>query len=151
MSASDLVYCRVCGGIMPDFGRDICPKCYKAEEELFRKVKQYLRRNSRAEPAEIAEACECTVKEIIAFMESGRLAQAGASFERPCQMCGRKITDGKVCFSCKNAVMGQITNLEGAAKPTPPPPADEPSGAASLVEKTKKKREEGKGHVGKKI
>ena len=42
---NNLISCRVCGVIMVKIAKDICPKCFQKEEELFAKIKNFLRAN----------------------------------------------------------------------------------------------------------
>lgn len=102
-----LIECRVCDAIMNSFGKDICPKCYRAEEELFQKMKSFLRENNDANIAQIAMAIECSAEQVERFIDSGRLEKTGMNISRPCQMCQMPIKSGRLCNDCNRQVTGQ--------------------------------------------
>lgn len=120
-----LITCRVCSAIMTSLGRDTCPQCFRAEEELFQKMKKYLRENGNATIAQIADAIECTTEQVIYFINSGRLEKLGTTISRPCQMCQKPIEHGRICQECNRSIKDQVGNLAPKEKP-PEKKAPEP-------------------------
>ena len=72
-----LITCRYCGALMVKVSRDICPECYRKEEELFLRIKDFLRLHMGASISQIAENCNCSEKEVFGFIKSGRLERIG--------------------------------------------------------------------------
>lgn len=107
----NLISCRVCGVIMPRLARDICSKCFKEEEELFQKIKAFLRANPGATITHVAEEIDCTEKQVADFVASGRLERIGAQVSHPCQICQKMITDGMICQDCKRDLKEQVSDL----------------------------------------
>ena len=70
---NNLISCRVCGVIMVKIAKDICPKCFQKEEELFAKIKNFLRANPGASITQVAEYCGCDEEAVHGFIKSGRL------------------------------------------------------------------------------
>ena len=145
---SKLISCRVCGVIMVKLARDVCPKCFKEEEELFQKVKNFLRTNPGASVEQVAINVGCASEQVQAFINSGRLERVGLrKVAHPCQLCQKIIYEGVMCPDCKKDLKDQVRILSDA-----PPPADKPSkgpGGTDVPGSDKKKPGEDPGHVGK--
>ena len=107
-----LVSCRVCGVIMARLARDVCSKCFAAEETVFQKVKTFLRINPGASVAEVAKSVGCPVKQIEYFIRSGRLERVGVKVAHPCQICQKTIMDGMICPECKKTLKDQVSTLK---------------------------------------
>ena len=88
-------------------GPEICPKCKQVEEDLFQKVKAYLRENPGESMHVVSEETEVPVTLIEKFLRQGRLEVSPDSpIILTCEMCGKKITTGRFCNGCK----GELTN-----------------------------------------
>lgn len=111
-SSQKLISCRVCGVIMVKLARDICSKCFQKEEELFQKVKNFLRSNPGATIPEVARAMECSEKQVQYFVRTGRLERVGVKVAHPCQICQKTIMDGMICPECKKALKDQVATLK---------------------------------------
>lgn len=147
MSDGNLISCRVCGVIMVKLARDICPKCFREEEELFQKVKNFLRIHSGASVAQVAENVGCSEEQVQIFINSGRLERVGLKkVAHPCQLCQAVIHEGVLCSECKKKLKDQVKTLKEPAreekKTKEPPVVDK-----DIFEKPKV-GEDG-GHVGK--
>ncbi len=110
---NNLISCRVCGVIMVKIARDICPKCFKKEEELFAKIKAFLRANPGASITQVAEYCDCTEDAVHAFIKSGRLERVGLRrIAHQCELCNATIYEGVMCADCKKKLKDQVKLLK---------------------------------------
>ncbi len=115
---SKLIACRVCGLIMVRLARDVCPKCFQEEEQLFQKVKNFLKANPGATLEEVAKHASCDIEHVEALIRSGRLERAGVKrVAHPCQLCQATIYDGVVCVECKKTLKEQVKMLRDISKP----------------------------------
>ncbi|HPW58239.1 MAG TPA: hypothetical protein PLK58_06345 [Candidatus Rifleibacterium sp.] len=148
-----LISCRVCGIIMVKLARDVCPTCFRQEEELFQKVKNFLRTNPGASVTQVAEHAGCDEDQVQAFINSGRLERVGLrKVAHPCQLCQKIIYEGVMCPECKKDLKDQVNNLK---EPRPEPKESRSTGRQAPDKGTgkdvfdKKKDEPDGGHVGK--
>ncbi len=110
---NNLISCRVCGVIMVKIARDICPKCFKEEEELFAKIKTFLRANPGASITQVAEYCGCSEDAVHAFIKSGRLERVGLRrIAHQCELCNATIYEGVMCADCKKKLKDQVKMLK---------------------------------------
>lgn len=110
---NNLISCRVCGVIMVKIAKDICPKCFQKEEELFGKIKNFLRANPGASLAQVAEYCGCTEDAVHAFIKSGRLERVGLRrIAHQCELCNTTIYEGVMCAECKKKLKDQVKQLK---------------------------------------
>lgn len=94
-------------------GPEICQSCKQLEEDLFQKVKAYLRENPGATMHVVSEETEVSVSLIEKFLRQGRLEVSPDSLiALSCEMCGKRITSGRYCSSCKS----ELTNGLNEAK-----------------------------------
>ena len=109
---NNLISCRVCGVIMVKIAKDICPKCFKEEEELFAKIKNFLRANPGASITQVAEYCGCTEDAVHAFIKSGRLERVGLRrIAHQCELCNATIYEGVMCAECRKKLKDQVKQL----------------------------------------
>ena len=107
-----LISCRGCGTIMVKLSRDICPKCFQAEEDLFLKVREYLRANPNSSIIDVATALDTTKDQIDIFINSGRLERTGVQINHQCQTCHKVIQTGLICQECADDLKKQVGNLK---------------------------------------
>ena len=113
---NNLISCRVCGVIMVKIAKDICPKCFKEEEELFAKIKNFLRANPGASITQVAENCDCKEEAVHAFIKSGRLERVGLRrIAHQCELCNATIYEGVMCADCKKKLKDQVKLLRSIA------------------------------------
>ena len=112
MSDLKLISCRKCGIIMVKLSRDICPKCFQAEEDLFLQVKEYLRANPNSSIFDVAIALDTTQDQIEIFINSGRLERTGVQISHQCQTCHRLIQIGLICQECSDDLKKQVGHLK---------------------------------------
>lgn len=144
-----LISCRVCGIIMVKLARDVCPKCFREEEELFQKVKSFLRANPGASVGQVAEHSGCAPEQVQAFINSGRLERVGLrKVAHACQLCQKIIYEGVMCPECKKELKDQVRSLsDGSSSEDQKPGSRGQSDTKESLER-KKIDDEG-GHVGK--
>lgn len=110
----DVKVCRSCKKLFQYItGPEVCPKCKEAEEEMFQKVKGYLRAHPGANMYEVNQETEVSVTLIEKFLRQGRLQVASDSpIGLICERCGKRITTGRFCNDCKNEVTNQLNEVK---------------------------------------
>lgn len=107
--------CPRCGNVFVKSLRDICSSCFKAEEEAFETVYQFLKKqeNREATIREILEATEVDEELIIKFIKEKRLRTSQfPKLTYPCEQCRKPITSGKVCIQCSNELLKALETHE---------------------------------------
>lgn len=106
--------CRSCKKIFQYIsGPEICHQCREAEEELFQKVKEYLREHPGANTYEINQETGVSAKLVEKFLRQGRLEVApDSALFLGCERCGKKITTGRFCNNCTNEVTNQLNEVK---------------------------------------
>lgn len=106
----DVRNCRRCGRMYNYLGGPpICLDCKKADEEVFKKVKEYLYDNPGATMSQVSMDCEVSVEKIKLFLKEGRLEITdGANIVLECERCGTAIKTGRYCESCQHEVTNDI-------------------------------------------
>ena len=103
-----LANCPRCGNVFVKSLREICPSCYKEEEEAFKIVYQFLKKqqNREATIREIVEATEVEEELVIKFVKEKRLRTSQfPKLAYPCDKCGEQITSGKICPRCSTGLL----------------------------------------------
>jgi flagellar operon protein (TIGR03826 family) len=106
----DIRNCRRCGRIYNYIGGPpICIDCRNADEEIFKKVKEYLYDNPKATLSQVSMECNVSVEKIKMFLKEGRLEITdGANIVLECERCGKPINTGRYCNDCQNQVTNDI-------------------------------------------
>lgn len=108
--------CKFCKHIFQyqGFGDQICPACRQEDEELFRKVKNYLRDNPGSTIYKTAEDCEVSVERIRYWLKDERLEYSvSGDTGLTCEHCGAPILSGTLCDECRqqlNRAAGELRN-----------------------------------------
>lgn len=123
----DLRNCRRCGRMYNYIGGPpICQDCKNADEEVFKKVKDYLYDNPGATLSQVALDLEVSVEKIKMFLKEGRLEITDDSnIVLECERCGKSIKTGRFCRDCQNEVSG---DLERTTKSIPQDSTDQYKG-----------------------
>ena len=105
--------CPICKKIFsPVAGSLICKECIKAEEEEFKKVRDYLRENRGADINVVAEETGVGTKKILRYLREGRLeVSEGISNFLKCEKCGVSIKTGKYCKNCLQKVSKNLSSV----------------------------------------
>jgi uncharacterized protein (UPF0212 family) len=87
----------------------VCPRCEKADEENFAKVREYIEEDPLCNINELAEATQVPVKRILQYLREGRLeVTKGLAGELRCVKCGTVIEKGNFCDICTNKLNTEI-------------------------------------------
>ncbi|MGL4362143.1 MAG: hypothetical protein ACRCSG_02555 [Cellulosilyticaceae bacterium] len=93
-------------------GRTICPACIKNEEDIFIKVKEYLRENRGADMNTVCEETGATTAMIQMFLREGRLEVAtGSPLSMNCEHCGETISKGRYCEKCQKELQDSFSKV----------------------------------------
>lgn len=107
----ELANCVRCGKVFARIGKNICPDCLAKEEELYKKVREYLEENPGLTVQEVAQRCGVDPKKIYDFLKEGRLEGinfAPGSAQWHCESCGSAITAGRLCNKCKTTLKSEV-------------------------------------------
>lgn len=110
MIMNELGNCARCGNVFVKNVRDICPACYREEEEDFQKVYKFItnRKNREAKMAEIVEATDVAEETIIKFLKQRRLRTSDfPQLGYPCEKCGANIVEGRLCEDCASFIQSE--------------------------------------------
>ena len=107
----DLRNCRRCGRMYNYIGGPpICLDCKNADEEVFKRIKDYLYQFPGATLSQVALDCDVSVEKIKMFLREGRLEITdGANIILECERCGKSIKTGRFCNEWQNQLHNDIT------------------------------------------
>lgn len=101
-----LANCPRCGRLFDNSFKDICQYCTKEEEELYQKVRLYVKENRKCTIYECSDDTEVPIKTIARFIKQGRInLKNNPNMMYPCETCGAPISTGRYCSDCS----GQLT------------------------------------------
>ena len=108
----DVKNCRKCGQLFNYIsGMPICQGCKEKNEEVFQKVKKYIRENPRADIREVSMECEVETGQIQQWIREERLEFTDDSpIKLPCENCGAMIRAGKYCEKCKSSMAKNLSS-----------------------------------------
>ena len=111
---ADIRNCKNCGRIFNYLGKPICPDCVKADEDDFKRVKEYLYKYPGTSMTKVAEELGVTMQQIKRYLREGRLEIVGddPNIILSCEHCGKSIKTGRFCDLC---VGGLTSDLEKTA------------------------------------
>ena len=123
----DLRNCSKCGRLFGYMGKSICSFCGEAEEDEFRKVKDYLYDFPGSTVFDVSTATGVGVDKIMRFLKEERLQ---VSSDNPnmlleCEKCHRPVNTGRFCQTCKNDLHTSMRKEFGLDKPYKPPKDDD--------------------------
>lgn len=103
----DVRNCKRCGKIYNYIGGiPLCHACREADEQDFKRVKEYLYENPGATLSEVSTVLEISVEKIKAYLKEGRLEIIGedANVVLECENCGKSIKTGRFCDECTKSL-----------------------------------------------
>ena len=111
----DLRNCRRCGKMYNYLGGPpICMDCKNADEEVFKKVKDYLYKYPGAALSQVAMDLEVSVEKIKMFLREGRLEiTEDSNVILECERCGKAIRTGRFCKECQNELGNDFSDTIG--------------------------------------
>ncbi len=98
------VRCRRCKRHFEVMGRlgALCPSCIAEEEEVYLKVRAYVKDNPGVTVDKVSEALGVTTNRIISYVKEERLEiTKGSKSFLACKNCGKAIHTGLFCSECK--------------------------------------------------
>ena len=96
--------CRLCRRVFqyPGYGAQVCPMCKKEDDEMFERVKKYLRDNPGSTLYMTAEECDVPESRIRDWLKEERLEYTGSGETGlTCEHCGKPVRSGRLCDECK--------------------------------------------------
>ncbi|MGE5553704.1 MAG: MerR family transcriptional regulator [Betaproteobacteria bacterium] len=115
----ELRNCIRCGKVFMYVSKRVCPACQKEMDEIFEKVRVFVKAHPGATVAEISAALEIDEQLINEFVREGRFDVVTEALTVYCERCGKPIHRGRLCEQC--AVM-----LDKEIRDTQPKKAEEP-------------------------
>lgn len=115
----ELRNCVRCGKLFAGNDASLCPDCVKEDEDLLRKIRDYLGNHPNASMMELVEQTGVPVEKVMSFLRAERLilrtgGGAGqAAMTLTCRSCGTPISSGRFCKNCADAL---ARKLDGAAR-----------------------------------
>ena len=106
----DIRNCTRCGKMFSAVsGKSICQYCEKAEEDDFKKVKEYVDEHGEATLEIIVKETEVSIKRVNKFIREGRLEiSRGLRDAFPCESCGLPIVTGRYCENCFKSIKSDL-------------------------------------------
>src|SRR5690625_378946 len=111
--------CSTCGEVFAKGLREVCPACFKKEEEAFELVYRFLmkRKNRQATLDEVVEETGVEKDLIIKFIKQNRIRTSQfPSLGYPCDICGTEIIEGKLCESCSKSIKDDMAFIDQIEK-----------------------------------
>jgi uncharacterized protein len=102
----ELKNCKICGRIFQSNGfSEICPGCYKQDENDYNKIREYLYEHPYAKIFEVSLNLDIPVSRIKRYLREDRLQIVESSnLFLDCEKCGAPIHSGRYCDECITAV-----------------------------------------------
>ncbi|WML46883.1 hypothetical protein RCG23_14710 [Neobacillus sp. PS3-34] len=95
--------------------RDVCPKCWKQEENDYETVYTFMRRRENRAATIEQVVTQTGVKEdkLLKFIKKGRIQLAHfPNLGYPCDKCGHIIRTGKLCEKCQTELRQDLKQHE---------------------------------------
>jgi len=115
----ELRNCPQCGALFHYIGNRLCPACAAAEDEDFKRVREYVYDAPRATIEQISEATGVKSERILKFLREGRLIATDGAPLLTCERCGRPIYTGRFCQDCAKELQGELAAARGAFDQAP--------------------------------
>ncbi len=112
----DIRNCRKCGKIYNYIGgTPICPVCRQEEEKDFKRVKDYLYKNSGASMTQVSTELDISIEKIKRFLKEGRLeiVEGEGNLFLECESCGKAIKSGRFCEYCERDLAREFQTAAG--------------------------------------
>lgn len=97
----DMRNCPKCKKVFAYTRSPLCSTCEREEEQLFEKVRDYIKENPICTLSEVASATKASSKKIMKYIKEGKIEiSQGMHGEVQCEQCGKPIAKGKYCDKC---------------------------------------------------
>lgn len=94
--------CERCHRLFTKTSKNICHNCLKEEEEAYKKVRMYIKRNKHLDMITVSKETGVSLDLIILFLQDGRIDMGGNEVTYPCKDCGAPIQSGAYCMDCQS-------------------------------------------------
>lgn len=101
-----LINCKRCGKLIPKVGIGLCTDCVRAEQDEYRKVRDYVHKHPEATVMEVSRETGVSVARIYELVRQGKLVAHSPESDLAveCVLCGRRIVTGQVCETCRKEI-----------------------------------------------
>lgn len=103
--------CPKCGKLFNSVLGTICDNCKKSEEDIFERVRSFIKDNPGSNIYKIAQETEVSEKKILKYVREGRIElsnEVGIGIQ--CKKCGANIASGNYCKECIDIMNKNILN-----------------------------------------
>lgn len=112
--------CPKCGRLFSDDSGVICAICRKEDENVYEKVRTFIKENPDCTIAEVATATEVSQKKISRYIREGRIEiSKGMLDDVRCDACGQPITTGRFCETCAHKLKIDLHGSIAGSIPEP--------------------------------
>jgi len=130
--------CPKCGRLFTKIVSPVCPKCERADEEQFQKLRDYLEEYPLSSITEASDATGVSPKRILEYLREGRLQiTKGLEGELRCARCGTAIETGNFCDTCNRKFAKELSYDSPSLGPGPSASSSKRSSGMHIY-KTKK-------------
>lgn len=124
--------CAKCGRMFSaNMDQKFCEKCSVNDDELFKRVREYIYDNPSCSIPEVAEATEVEENLILKFLRQGKLELKGEGVGYGCERCGISITSGRYCDKCSYELTNGLKEAFGLNKKEAPVDKKKPGGGGA--------------------
>ncbi|MDI6869867.1 MAG: double zinc ribbon domain-containing protein [Bacillota bacterium] len=123
-SPMELRNCIRCGKVFMYVSKRVCPACLKEMDEIFERVRAYVKAHPGATVLEIADALEIEEQLVNEFVREGRFDVVTEAITVFCERCGKPIHRGRLCEQCAVELDKEIRSAL-PKKPEEPAPTKE--------------------------
>ncbi len=106
--------CRRCSQVFTVQGSlgQLCPNCIREEEEIYSKVRSFVKDNPGVSVQEVSEILSISRAKIMTYIKEERLeVTSNSKTILKCKNCGKPITTGLFCGDCKR-VHTDVTKID---------------------------------------
>ncbi|MFZ5353334.1 MAG: TIGR03826 family flagellar region protein [Bacillota bacterium] len=137
----DIRNCPRCGRVFSYVGRPICNNCLNAEEDEFKRVKDYIYDNPGANMSEVSEATDVSVEKIMRFLRDERLeiVSGEGNMILECERCSKAIKTGRFCETCKDELATGLKKEFGLNQPAARPTSEKRPDKDQMYTATRRK------------
>lgn len=102
--------CKKCGAVFQYItGYPLCKECKEKDEEMFTKVREYIREHPGVKIEEVAKEMDISPQQILRYLREERLEIFSQSDKYIlCEMCGCMIKTGRFCDRCKQTINNEL-------------------------------------------
>ena len=108
-----VMMCKQCGKLFQSLGSSNCPVCVEEMDKAFKVVKEYLYDHEDATVLNVVKDTGVPEKYVLSFLKEGRLDIENSAEILKCEDCGKAITSGRYCISCRNKLANALENAIG--------------------------------------